>query len=329
MLFTEAGLEQASRLPVAALHAGRFRAAGVTRVADLGCGIGAEAMSLAALEIKVDAFEIDPVTAAVATYNLAPFENAQVHVADVTELDLESFDGLFFDPARREAGSSAKSAASRRFDPNQFAPPLPWAFDAVGKHPVGIKLGPGHPHEHIPTEAEAQWVSVDGDLVELGLWFNAVARPNIKRSALLLTDAGRHEITSETAEVENAEVGELGEYLYEPDNAVIRSHLIGKLAEQTGTSLISAEIAYLTGNQPLQSPWLRGYRILDNLAFDRKNLRAYLQERGVGVVEIKKRGSDVIPEQLRKELKPRGDNSRTLIITRVAGAHRALIAEPV
>jgi len=56
MLFTEAGLEQASRLKVAALHAGRFRAAGIKEVADLGCGIGAESMALAALDIRVRAF---------------------------------------------------------------------------------------------------------------------------------------------------------------------------------------------------------------------------------------------------------------------------------
>src|SRR5690606_14464221 len=50
MLFTAAGLEQATRLSVASLHAGRFHSAGVTRVADLGCGIGAHAMALAGLD---------------------------------------------------------------------------------------------------------------------------------------------------------------------------------------------------------------------------------------------------------------------------------------
>jgi protein-L-isoaspartate O-methyltransferase len=96
MLFTEAGLEQASRLKVAALHAGRFRTAGIGQVADLGCGIGAEAMAMAALDLEVRAFEIDEVTAAVATYNLAPFENVTVELADVQQLDLEQFESLFF-----------------------------------------------------------------------------------------------------------------------------------------------------------------------------------------------------------------------------------------
>lgn len=329
MLFTEAGLEQASRLSVAALHAQRFRAAGVNQVADLGCGIGAEAMSFAALDLAVKAYEIDPVTAAVATYNLGPFENAEVLSEDVTKLDLNQFDGLFFDPARREAGSSAKTRGTRKFNPKEFSPPLDWVFENIGSHPTGIKLGPGHPHDGIPENAEAQWVSVDGDLVECSLWFNQVARTNVKRSAMLIRSSTRFELTAETHEFEPAEVGALGKYLYEPDNAVIRSHLIGLLAGQTNTHLISREIAYLTGDAELDSPWMRGFKILDDLPFDRKNLRGYLRERNVGTLEIKKRGSDVVPEQLRKELAPKGDNSLTLIITRVGQAHRALVAEPL
>ena len=329
MLFTESGLEQASRLSVAALHAQRFRSAGVTRVADLGCGIGAEAMSFAALDLGVAAYEIDPVTAAVATYNLGPFDNAEVLSEDVTTLDLNQFEGLFFDPARREAGSSAKSRGTRKFNPKEFSPPLDWVFENIGSHATGIKLGPGHPHDGIPEKAEAQWVSVDGDLVECSLWFNQLARPNVKRSALLIRSSARFEITSPTQLAETAALGALGEYLYEPDNSVIRSHLIDQLAEQTGTHLISSDIAYLTGSQELDSPWLRGFRVLDDMAFDRKNLRAYLRERNVGTLEIKKRGSDVVPEQLRKELAPKGENALTLIITRVADSHRALIAEPL
>ena len=78
MLFTEAGLEQATRLPVAARHAGRFQQAGLRWIADLGCGIGADAMALAALELEVTAVERDEVTAALAAYNLAPWSNARV-----------------------------------------------------------------------------------------------------------------------------------------------------------------------------------------------------------------------------------------------------------
>ena len=334
MLFTEAGLEQASRLKVAALHAGRYRAAGIKGVADLGCGIGAESLALASLELRVHAFELDEVTAAAATYNLAPFANASVELADVTELDLSKFESLFFDPARRELHGAARAKAVRKFDPAEFSPNFDWVVEQALQRPTGIKLGPGHPHEAIPesdeVEIEAQWVSVAGDLVELGLWFGSLARPGVKRSALLIDADGRHhEFNSSDLAGSHATLGELGEYLHEPDNAIVRSHLIGPLADELGLRGFAPEIAYLTSDEPIESPWLRSYRVLDSMPFDRKKLKSYLRERGIGVLEIKKRGADIVPETLRKELQLKGESAATLVVTRVGDAHRAIIAEAI
>lgn len=329
MLFTEPGLEQASRLSVAALHASRFRDAGLKKIADLGCGIGAESMAMASLDLDVTAFEIDEVTAAVATYNLAVFENARVEQADVTQVDTSVFDALFLDPARRELSGPARAQALRKFDPANYSPNFDFVLACAATKPTGVKLGPGHPHEAIPADCEAQWVSVDGDLVELGLWFGPLARPGIKRAALLIADGVKHEITSETAERLDADLGEVSEFVYEPDNSVIRSHLIGQLAQQIGAHLISAEIAYLSSADEIHSPWLKGYRVLDNLSFDRKKLKAYLREREIGTLEIKKRGADITPEQLRKELAPKGKGAATLIVTRVGDAHRVLVCQPL
>ena len=329
MLFTEAGLEQATRLSVAAQHAERFRAAGITQVADLGCGIGTESMALASLGLNVVAFEIDEVTAAVASYNLAPFDAAEVMQADVTTLDTQDFEALMFDPARRELGGPASERAVRKFNPADYSPNFDWVLEQARKRPTGIKLGPGHPHEGIPADAEAQWVSVDGDLVECTLWFGSVAREGVARSALLLGKSGTHELTSATFTRTDAPLGERGEYVHEPDAAIIRSHLVGELAEQLGANLFAPEIAYLSTNIRVSSPWMRSYRVLDELAFDRKRLKAYLRERGIGVLEIKKRGSDVSPEALRKEMALKGENAATLIVTRVGDAHRVLVVEPI
>ena len=328
MFFTEEGLEQASRLQVAALHAGRFRAAGISQVADLGCGIGAESLAMAAIDLKVVAVELDEVTAACATYNLAPFENAEVLNEDVTKLDLSGFESAFFDPARRELGS-AKERAPRKFDPALFSPNFDWVVEQARLRPTGIKVGPGHPHEAIPEDAEAQWVSVNGDLVELGLWFGALARPGVARSALLIRDDVRHELLSDSNNPPHAGLRTLGEYIYEPDNSLVRSHLISVIAEQEGLGLISPEIAYLTGDREISSPWLRGFKVLESMAFDRKKLKLRLHEMNIGILEIKKRGSDVVPEALRKELQLKGERAATLIVTRVGDSHRAIICEAI
>ena len=329
MLFTEAGLEQASRLKVAALHAGRFRNAGLKEVADLGCGIGAEAMAMAALDLEVRAFEIDEVTAAVATYNLAPFENVTVELADVQELDLDQFESLFFDPARRDLKGAKKASAKRIFDPANYSPNFEFCLDAARKKPTGIKLGPGHDHRQIPKDAEAQWVSIDGDLVELGLWFGSLKREGVVRSALLIDSNGHHEINSLESASSNAPVGELAKYIYEPDNSLIRSRLIADFAKPLGLQIISPDIAYLTSDEKISSPWVRGFEIIDNLVFDRKQLKAYVKKNGIGILEIKKRGSDISPEDLRRELSPKGEGAATLIVTRVDDAHRVLVTQPI
>ena len=105
--------------------------------------------------------------------------------------------------------------------------------------------------------------------------------------------------------------------------------MIGDLAIDFNLHIFANEIAYLTGDEKLESPWLKGYRVLDNLVFDRKKLKSYLRERNVGILEIKKRGADITPEQLRRELAPKGPNSLTLIVTRVADTHRVLVVEPL
>ncbi|MEN2736700.1 SAM-dependent methyltransferase [Microbacterium sp. X-17] len=323
MLFTEAGLEQATRLSVAARHAGRFRAAGLTRVADLGCGIGGDALALAALELEVLAVDADEVTAAIAAFNLAPFPSATVEHRRAEDVSLRAIDGVFLDPARRTAGHTD---TDRLTDPDDYTPSLGFAYELATGRSVGLKLGPGFDRDLIPSTAEAQWVSADGQVVELGLWFGALARTGIRRAALVLRGDEANELTAE-ADSEDAETGELGEYLYEPDGAVIRARLIGDLARRIDGRMLGDGIAYITADEPVPTPFAAGFRILETLPFAEKDLKKALRSRGIGTLEIKKRGVDVDPAALRTRLKLSGDRPATLILTRVAGRHTALLAE--
>jgi hypothetical protein len=325
MLFTDAGLEQATRLRVAALHAGRFQAAGLGRIADLGSGIGGDALALASLDLEVTAVELDEVTAAIAAYNLALWPNASVEHADVTTYDLEGFDGVFLDPARRTAGHQNTSRLS---DPADYSPSLDFAFGIAERLPAGIKLGPGIDRDLIPDEAEAQWVSVDHDVVELGLWFGALARPGIRRSALVIGAHGTAELTS-AEDSADVGTGTLGSYLYEPDGAVIRSRLIGDFGRRIGASMLSDGIAYLTSDDAIETPFAACFRVIESFPLDERRLKKELAARGIGSLEIKKRGVDVDPAAFRRKLALHGPASATLVLTRVAGRHAALLAERV
>lgn len=323
MLFTEAGLEQATRLAVAARHAGRFRSAGLHRVADLGCGIGGDALAFAAIDLEVTAVEADEVTAAIAAYNLAPFPTANVVHGRAEQTDLRVVDGVFLDPARRTPGHSQ---TERLTDPDDYTPSLGFAYEIATGRSVGLKLGPGFDRDLIPSNAEAQWISVDGQVVELGLWFGALARPGVRRAALVLRGDAAHELTAES-DSEDAETGDLGQYVYEPDGAVIRARQIGDLARAIGGRMVADGIAYITADDAVDTPFAAGFRIVDTLPYGERDLKRALRERGIGTLEIKKRGVDVDPAALRKRLTLSGDRSATLILTRIAGRHTALLAE--
>jgi SAM-dependent methyltransferase len=325
MLFTEAGLEQATRLNVAARHAARYVQSGLTRVADLGCGIGGDAMAMAALDLEVTAVDADEVTAAIASYNLAPFSNARVMRSKAEEMDLAGQDAAFLDPARRTSGHSN---TRRLADPAEWSPRLDFVFGLAERMPVGVKLGPGVDRSLLPDDAEAQWVSVDGQVVEVGVWTGALARDGIRRAALVVKSGEAAELTA-PADSPDEPTGELGAYLYEPDGAVIRARLIGDLARSLDARMLRHDIAYLTSDTVTASPFATAFRVVEELPTKEADLRAALAKRGIGSLEIKKRGADVDPAALRKRLKPRGPASGTLVLTRIGARHVALLVERV
>lgn len=329
MYFTASGLEQATRRPVAQLRARRYAAAGVRRVADLCCGIGGDALAFAAAGISVLAVDRDPVACAVAAANMRAAGSAdrvEVRCADVTKVALDGIDAVFLDPARRDE-------RGRVFDPEAYSPP--WGF-AVGLTrqvaEVGVKVSPGIAHEVVSAAArsvgarsvgmESEWVSVGGEVKEAGVYFGRLAQ--VERRATLLP--GPNTLTSQ--DVGDPEPGPVRRYLYEPDGAVIRARLIGELARQLGATTIDRTIAYLTADRLTRTPFASAYEITDVLPFHVKRLRAEVARRGIGVLTVKKRGADIDPAVLWRQLKPSGPNSAVLIVTRVLGAHTALLARP-
>ena len=327
MLFTPAGLEQATRLSVAARHAARYRSAGIAAVADLTTGIGADAMAMAGLSLDVVAFEIDEATALIADHNLRHWDNAAVVHADALATLARGpvgVQGLFADPARR-------NARGRRHDPKDYSPPLGEVLALRARFPaLGVKVGPGIPHEALPHSTsedpvEAQWVSVDGSVVEAAVWCGALAH-SPGHSALVMKGTQAHLLTGST---DHADSGALGQWLFEPDGAVIRAGLVGELAGHMGAHLVDPTIAYLTSDRDVHSPFTSNFHVLETLPYSVKRLSEALRARNVGAVEIKKRGMDVVPEQLRKALKLKGGNAATVVLTRVAGERTALIVERV
>lgn len=321
MLFSPEGLEMASRLQVSSHHAGRFLRAGISSVTDAGCGLGGDALAFAGVGLLVRALEKDPITAALAAYNLQPFDAVTVEQADVMTTDLSATEALWFDPARREG-------VTRLSDPESWSPSLEWVFERAKTTPTGIKLAPGMDRALIPEDCEAQWVSWKGSVVEMVLWSGALARDGVTRSALVLRDDGAAEITG-PADAPDAPAGPLQDYLVEPDGAVIRARLIGDLARRHGAQMIDPTIAYMTSATALTSPLAQTFRIREVVPYSARNVKALVLQADLGTLEIKKRGIDVDPATLRKSLPLEGTGSATLILTRVDGQKTAILADRV
>ncbi|MBA2948173.1 methyltransferase domain-containing protein [Streptomyces sp. PSKA28] len=318
MFFTPNGVEQATRASVAAYRAGRFADLGVRSVADLCCGVGGDAIALARAGISVLAVDRDPLTCAVARANAATLGLdglIEVREADVTEVDTGSYDAVFVDPARR-------GGRGRVFDPEAYSPPLSWAVGAARTAPrAALKIAPGIPHETIPADAGAEWISDHGDVKEAVLWFGT--EPGTVRATLL---PGPRSLVGRG--LPDPEVRPVGRYLYEPDGAVIRAHLVAEVAQDVGGGLIDETIAYVTADDLRPTSYATAYEITDRLPFNVKRLKALLREREVGILTVKKRGSAVEPEELRRKVKPQGPNSATVFLTRVAGAPTMLVGRP-
>jgi SAM-dependent methyltransferase len=317
MYFTPDGLEQATRLSVATHRAARLTAFGATTVVDLGCGIGGDLVAFARAGLTAAGVDLDPVRVAVAEANLDALGlPGAVGVADALEVDVAPFDVAFADPARR-------SGRGRTFNPDSWTPP--WSFaESLLAGDACVKTAPGIPHELVPAGVEAEWVSDRGEVKEAALWGGRLA--TAAHRATVIRDGGLATLTEE--DDPGADVVPLGAFLYEPDGAVIRAGLVTAVAAGVRGGLLDRRIAYVTSEDSFRTPFAQGYRVLEELPYREKQLRAALRERGVGRLTIKKRGVDVVPDELRKRLALHGDDEATLVLTRVGGSGAALLVSP-
>jgi SAM-dependent methyltransferase len=320
MYFTPDGLEQATRAPVARHRAARLMAAQTTTAIDLGCGIGGDLIAIAAAGITVAGIDLDPLRVEVARANLEALGlGGAVSVADATAIDHSGFEVAFADPARR-------SARGRTFAVDDWTPPWPFV-EKLFARTACVKVAPGIPHDLVPADVEAEWVSNNGEVKEAALWSGALA--TTRRRATVISGGGLATLTEDDDNSDEARaVRPVGAYLYEPDGAVIRAGLVTAVSAGVGGGLIDEHIAYVTGDSSFRTPFARSYRVLEELPFKEKQLRAALRERGIGRLTIKKRAVAIVPEELRKRLALTGDSEATIVLTRVAGKGVCLLVEP-
>jgi THUMP domain-like/RNA cap guanine-N2 methyltransferase len=357
MLFTRAGYEQSSSEPIARYRAARFGAAHRVADLCCGIGGDLLALASGREVLAVDRDEVHARLALHNAGVYGEAENVRAIVADVRDIRLVGLDAVFIDPARRSGPGTASSAAGgspagtatasartgaaasrrpvgaapgapRRFRTGRSEPPLDWCFALADQVPaVCVKAAPGLPADLIPAGWEAEFIADGRDLKEAVLWSPALATAPVAgsggpRRALVLSGSGAHALVA--CPGDPVPVAEPGEYLLDPNPAVTRAGLVEDLARSLSSgggdgdvAKIDPQIAFLTLNRAVQTPFARTLRVLDSAPWNEKRFAKRLRELGIGAADIRRRGLAGDVDQIHRRLRLAGPNRATIVITRV------------
>jgi hypothetical protein len=325
MYFTAKALEQATSHAVAVYKASRF--VDDAAVLDACCGIGGDLISLAG---RGDAtgLESDAIVARLAEANcrVLGLKSARVDVAEARDSRVSEFAAWHIDPDRRSAGR--RTTRLERYEPDLAA------LDrllAINRN-AAIKLAPAsEAPAHWRAEAELEWIGERGECRQQVAWHGRFARyPGRRCATIVAMDGAAARIVVGVSEVDfsaSRRIADgIGRYLFEPHAAVLAADLVDAVAAERGLGRIAPRAVYLTGDSLVADAALAAFEVQDVLPFDVKRLKRHLRERGIGRLEVKKRGVDVDPEIVRRRLQGKGDSAATLILARLRKQVRAILA---
>ncbi len=316
MFFDRDGYEMATRAEVAAYRATRL--SNCSEILDLCCGVGGDSFFLAQ-NAKVTAVDLSRTRIEMARLNCNLEKKRDIFfvVGDANHFTTQT-GAIFIDPARRES--------QRRFRRGQnYNPPLSIADKLRKLTPnIIIKVSPAIPEEQLPLDAEIEFVSSKGQCREGIIYWGPIA--TARRRATILP--GPHILTEDSKG--ESPVSSPGRFLYDPDPAVVRAHLIDELARNINAWKLDSQIAYLTSDTMIKTPFAKGYRILEVRPFAVKDLRKHLRQKGYFPSEIKRRRFPLEPWEIKRSLRvSNGEIPTTLVFTRFAGKMICLICENI
>ena len=122
-------------------------------------------------------------------------------------------------------------------------------------------------------------------------------------------------------------LSDLKKYLYEPDPAAIKAHLINELATTFKISTIHPQVAYLTSEKYIGTPWLKTYQVIDSCPVDFPRIKKILKKHEIHRIDCKARGLTLDLHKIQKELNSKGKNIGLVIFTWVNNKKTAIIAQ--
>jgi SAM-dependent methyltransferase len=310
MFFTREAMEQASDSRIARYRAARY--AQFEAVADWGCGIGADTLALAE-QTHATGWDLDPIRIAMAEANARALgrERAAFRVGDYLAQPPDA-PALWADPSRRPNGR-------RVTDPARYAPSLSALVARAAGRPLGVKVSPAVDPRAIPPGVEAEFISAGGELKEAVFWYGRLQ--TAERRATVLP-AGESLVPAGVVSA----IAPPGAAHFDPDPAVLRAGALSDLALRLEAWRLDAEIGYLSGDAPIATPFAQTLLITAAMPWNLKAVKRHLRAAGQHVEEVRKRGSPVDGDEVRRALKTDGDAPVVLVLTRCMGKPTAIIA---
>ncbi|QPK94380.1 hypothetical protein HCQ94_01345 [Actinomyces sp. zg-332] len=365
VLFLRTSLEQSTRYIISKIHAKRFIKSAPEKIGDLGCGVAIDTIGLcnAYLERKkvindkqetaqtqsstkenlfsIKAYELEEEVFEIAKHNLRHYDFAEVRNEDINSIDFEkeNFTAVYADPARRKNGK-------RLMNPADWSPSLDTIYGWIKHCPnVGAKIAPGIDYKFLHPDSETNWLSINGELVEASIWFGDLKNHTGKTATVIKTDKYNKVTYSKTHSFDNNSTGPSQEvettdlpiaknlYITEVDPAILRANGLSWVANKINGKLISDNISYLVTQETCKNtdilPLIKQWEIIDYCNLKTKKINELLQQHNIGSLEIKKRGTDISPDILRKGLKLKGKEKSTIFLTRYDSKHIALLAKQI
>lgn len=320
MFFTGRLLEQSTDELVAEYKASRFSEAG--SVTDFCCGIGGDLRSLSRSRLCLGVDQ-DPLAALLARANCwGGDRQAATVVADANRWSPAS--GCWhLDPDRRVGQKRVT-----RLDECQ--PGLATIERLRAALPQGaVKLAAA---TQVPSDwhhSEREWIGSRGECRQQVVWFGRLAG-NAQRTATVVSgrEVGGYGVAqiSGSGDEEIPRVFEPEAVVLEPHPTVLAAGLVGALAIRHQLACFSPVRGYLTASNPVDDPLLSSFAVEAVLPLDVKKIAALLRSRGVGQLELKRRGMPLDLVRFRKQLKLRGEGKAVLILVVDPGASMALLA---
>jgi predicted O-methyltransferase YrrM len=323
MFFTSLSLEQATSERIAKYIAKRFKPEWM--VEDLTCSLGGNTIFLAEQVKKVIAVDLSEEKISCAKENVAVYDvdkKIEFIVGDAF-LNIKNVDAFFIDPARDRDGDT-KTRSFLNSSPSLLEI-LPQLFAVT--HNVAVKLSPAFDYEELkelPVEPEIEIISEDNSCKVAMLWFG-----EFKTVSRRATGFRKEEFFSFTDEPNSiADFSKVKKYLYEPNKAISKAHLIDEVAVKFSLSKIDYNLSFLTSDELVGTKDKNIFRKFEVLHFDKfslKQFQSFLKKHQIQRAEIIVKHFKMTADEIRSRLKIKEGGESVIILTTLKNQEKVFI----